>query len=269
MSAEEIEYPEDLDVRTALKDARGNAIHLDRETRVWLGKHPVECPVDEDWVVLKTAREVCLLVLAGQVTVISLEDDLLDPHYEERHELAIGRGSEVIAFVEARAGDRGEGFKKPSIQVRSGKIDDGVSGELVDVFGKPIPLQEPIKVYLDDVRDERQGWIYVRTSREASLLSILAEIEDLSLDNDLGRPKEGVAGIDPYMVFGEGQHVANYLVECFHDGTHILPSRSLMVHSDNPVARSSVERAFLSLQRFGLDLRHEREDGKPIFFFSE
>jgi hypothetical protein len=268
MSVEEIEYPEDLDVRTALKDARGNAIHLDRETRVWLGKHPLECPVDEDWVVLKTAREACMLVLAGQVTEISLEDDLLDPQLKEEHELAIGRGSEVVAFVEARAGDRGEGFTKPSIQIRSGEVDDGVSGELVDVFGKPILLDEPIKVYLDDVRDEREGWIYVRTSREASLLSILAEIEDLSLDNDLGMPKESPEGIAPY--FGEGQHVADYLVERFHDGTHILPNRSLRVHSDNPVARRSVERAILSLQRFGLDLRHERdEDMKPIFFFSE
>lgn len=269
MSIEEIEYDDDQ-ARSALKDARGNAIHLDREIRIWLGKYPSECPTDEDWVVLRTAREACLLSLAGQVTEISLEDDLSDPHFQEKHELAIGRGSEVLAFVEAQGSDRGSGSSAPSIQIRGDKADDdGVSGELVDVFGKPIALDQPIKVYLDDVRAKKDGWVYVRTSREASLLCILADVEDLSLDNDLGRQTEGVAGVDPYMVFGEGQHVADYLVECFHEEKHFLPSRSLSVHSDNPVASASVERAILSLKRFGLEFEHRRIDDKPVFFFSD
>jgi len=266
MNSEEIELPEGYE-RSALKDARGNIIHLDREIRIWLGKDPSECPVDQAWVALKTAREACLLLLAGQVSEISLEEDLTGPDLNPALPVQFGRGSEVIGFVEGRRSDGA--FDGLLITERSNETEAAGYGEILDVVGDPIPLDKPIKVWLDDEREAYEGWKHLRTAREASLLSLLADVEELSLDNDLGGPETQIPGLDVNLVYGRGEEVGEFLVEAFHQGRPSFPSKTLTVHSANNVAGENLQRAIQGLERYGLNLTLEAKGAKRYFHFDK
>jgi hypothetical protein len=43
-----------------------------------------------------------------------------------------------------------------------------------------------VKVWLDDEREAPEGWVHVRTPEEAIELLRAGEVEELSLDHDLG-----------------------------------------------------------------------------------
>ncbi len=86
-----------VNYRSALKDALGNRIPLEGELRVWLDDDLVTRRAPEGWVHLRTAREVCLILLSGRVVEISLDNDLDN---EPGSDAEFGTGYQVIDFLE-------------------------------------------------------------------------------------------------------------------------------------------------------------------------
>lgn len=74
-------------------DALGQRFSLDADLRVWLDDDLEDRRAPEGWVHLRTAREVCLLLLGGRVRELSLDNDL-DGDQE------FGQGFQVIDFLE-------------------------------------------------------------------------------------------------------------------------------------------------------------------------
>lgn len=82
-----------------------------------------------------------------------------------------------------------------------------------------------MNIYLDDVRETPEGFLRCFTVEECiSLLQTHAEINILSLDNDLG---DG---------FQEGYKVLDFLEEEIYFGRLRKPKK-IIVHSANPVAK--------------------------------
>lgn len=107
--------------RSELKDVCGDPIFLDRELRVFLDDRPDVRPAPEGWVYLRTAREVCFLILAANVVELSLDNDLggPDPSREDEEgkgeievasydgptpDVIYGRGLEVTKFLVEQQG---------------------------------------------------------------------------------------------------------------------------------------------------------------------
>ncbi len=107
------------DYRNPLKDALGRAIPLEGDLRVWLDDELVKREAPEGWIHLRTAREVCLILLTGRVVELSLDNDLGDSHsYDDDGQLIpddeklegrieFGVGYQVIDFLEHLHGTEG------------------------------------------------------------------------------------------------------------------------------------------------------------------
>jgi hypothetical protein len=89
----------------------------------------------------------------------------------------------------------------------------------------------PMKLWLDDVRPVPDGWTWAKHVEEAVSLMESADVEEASLDHDLG---EG---------FEEGHRLVLWMVE--HDS---WPSEALSVHSSNP---PGAERMCAIIERYG------------------
>ena len=61
-----------------------------------------------------------------------------------------------------------------------------------------------MKLWLDDVRTPPEGWVWAKTAQEAIDLLLTREIEEISLDHDLG---EGDVGYG-YQVASEIERLA-------------------------------------------------------------
>jgi hypothetical protein len=98
-----------------------------------------------------------------------------------------------------------------------------------------------VKVWLDDVRDPPDGWIHVRTPDDAIDLLGSGEVEEISLDHDLGltTPEAERTGYD----------VLLWLEAEVATGTWHFEVPKIQVHSANPVGRRRMEQAIASIQR--------------------
>jgi hypothetical protein len=74
-------------------DALGQRFNSDDKLRVWLDDDLVDRRAPDGWVHLRTAREVCLLLLTGNVCELSLDNDL-------HGDTEFGQGFQVIDFLE-------------------------------------------------------------------------------------------------------------------------------------------------------------------------
>lgn len=84
-----------------------------------------------------------------------------------------------------------------------------------------------MKVYLDDVRTEPQGWVRAYTAPQAITLLETGNVTEISLDHDLGDDPEA----------GEGYDVVLWLEKRAHfDPNFNMPK--VTVHSANPVAHA-------------------------------
>ena len=79
--------------RSAFNDALRRPIPLEGELRIWLDDDVVDRRAPEGWVHLRTVREVCLMLLAGRLVELSLDNDL-------EGDIVFGQGGEVIDFLE-------------------------------------------------------------------------------------------------------------------------------------------------------------------------
>ena len=99
-------------------------------------------------------------------------------------------------------------------------------------------LTEARKVYLDDERTPPNGWILVKTPKEAISLLKKGNIDVISLDHDLG-DDEGI---------GTGYDVLLYIEkQVFINKSFKLPK--IKIHTANPSARRKMELALKSIER--------------------
>ncbi|WP_137938115.1 cyclic-phosphate processing receiver domain-containing protein [Chitinivorax sp. B] len=93
-----------------------------------------------------------------------------------------------------------------------------------------------MKVFLDDERATPEGWVRVFWPDEAIALLQTGEVEEISLDHDLGDDTRGT-GYD--VVIWLENEVA----------MHGLKPPVIHVHSANPPARAQMEQGVLAIQR--------------------
>ena len=96
-----------------------------------------------------------------------------------------------------------------------------------------------MKVWLDDERKAPEGWVHVKTPLQAIELLKTGNVEEISLDNDLG--------MFNYQPPNEGYHVANYIEEAAITGT--LKPLKIRIHTQNPVARDKMKAAIRNAYR--------------------
>ncbi|MCP3921097.1 MAG: hypothetical protein GY714_00785 [Desulfobacterales bacterium] len=91
-----------------------------------------------------------------------------------------------------------------------------------------------MKVYLDDERDEPEGWIRVYWPEEAIELLKTGKVEEISLDHDLGDDKHGT-----------GYDVVLWIEEAVITKGFIPPK--MKVHSANSSARLKMEQGIKTI----------------------
>lgn len=98
-----------------------------------------------------------------------------------------------------------------------------------------------MRVWLDDVRPAPDGWLHVKTPEEAIELLRSGEVEEISLDHDLGlaTPESERTGYD----------VLVWLEDAVATGAWAHPVPVIRVHSANPVAWQRMEQAIQSIKR--------------------
>jgi Cyclic-phosphate processing Receiver domain len=97
-----------------------------------------------------------------------------------------------------------------------------------------------MRIWLDDVRDAPQGWIHITTPEEAIELLRSGEVEEISLDHDLGLATSEAERT--------GYDVLVWLEEAVAIGAwnHALPV--IRIHSANPVGQRRMEQAIESIR---------------------
>jgi Cyclic-phosphate processing Receiver domain len=98
-----------------------------------------------------------------------------------------------------------------------------------------------MRVWLDDLREAPDGWVHVKTPEEAIELLRSGDVDEISLDHDLGLATPEVERT--------GYDVLVWLEEAVARGTweHIVPV--IHVHSANPVGWRRMEQAIASIHR--------------------
>ena len=93
-----------------------------------------------------------------------------------------------------------------------------------------------MKVYLDDERPAPPGWRQVRWPKEAIELLKTGQVEELSLDHDLGNDDRGT-----------GYDVVTWIEEAVATAGFRAPR--MKVHSANPSARAKMEAGLRAIER--------------------
>jgi len=113
-----------------------------------------------------------------------------------------------------------------------------------------------IKVYLDDLRTPPDGWVLVKTAQEAIDLLITNDVEEISLDHDLGEEENGT-----------GYDVITWLEKEVYENNFIPPI--IHIHTANPVAREKMEAGTRNIVRFkkkyALFLEWGCKNNSPLF----
>ena len=92
-----------------------------------------------------------------------------------------------------------------------------------------------MKLYLDDERKAPYGWMRVENADAAIFMLENRDIEEISLDHDLGHPEAGT-GYDVLLWIEEQVFINNY-----------NPPK-IYVHTANPSARPKMEAAVRKIQ---------------------
>lgn len=93
-----------------------------------------------------------------------------------------------------------------------------------------------MKVYLDDERPTPEGWVGVRWPAEAIALLQTGQVDEISLDHDLGDDERGT-GYDVVLWIEEAVVVADF-----------SPPR-ILVHSANSSARQKMLAGIATIER--------------------
>jgi Cyclic-phosphate processing Receiver domain len=98
-----------------------------------------------------------------------------------------------------------------------------------------------VRVWLDDVRPAPKGWVHVKTPEKAIEFLRSGEVEEMSLDHDLGlaTPESERTGYD----------VLAWLEEAVATGAWKQHVPVIRIHSANPVGWRRMEQAIESILR--------------------
>lgn len=99
-------------------------------------------------------------------------------------------------------------------------------------------MNPEISLYFDDLRDCPKGFVAARSMEEAVYFLSRYSVSVLSLDHDMGSKPDGTLHPD-------GSELVRYM------GEHGLGSRSIYIHTDNPVGREAMHASLLSFKRRG------------------
>jgi hypothetical protein len=91
------------------------------------------------------------------------------------------------------------------------------------------------------VREAPDGWVHVKTPEEAIDLLGSGDVEEISLDHDLGLATSGSERT--------GYDVLTWLEQAVATGAWQHPVPMISVHSANPVGSLRMERAIASIWR--------------------
>jgi hypothetical protein len=95
-----------------------------------------------------------------------------------------------------------------------------------------------LRLWLDDIRPAPEGWLHVKTAREAIAELRKGQVTTISLDHDLGDD----------VVFGTGYDVAKFIEEAAYHNT--LPRLQWKVHSGNSVGARNMRLALVKADIF-------------------
>ena len=119
------------------------------------------------------------------------------------------------------------------------RLDEAARAEAV--------AEEPLKLWLDDLRPTPEGWVRAETAAEAIALLQLHRFDAISLDHDLGE--------DP--VAGNGYQALEWL-ERMVATSSFTPPAQIAVHSSNPPALTRMRAAIDAIQRIRTRRSEER-----------
>lgn len=145
---------------------------------------------------------------------------------------------------------------------RSTNTDD--TGSVIDdALGRPIDLEQELRVHLDDDIEDRQapeGWIHLCTVREVEFALVCGNVVELSLDSDLNGDR----------VYGQGYQVIDFLEEREAAGGRSLwPRDGITIHTANPSSRDKMRQAIETIPRRHPHLKvtedRERPASQPHF----
>jgi hypothetical protein len=94
-----------------------------------------------------------------------------------------------------------------------------------------------MKIYLDDIRAEPEGWIRVKTAQEAIGLLKSNNVSEISLDHDLGDDINGT-GYDVILWIEQEVYMKNYIPPV------------IKVHSANVPAGDKMEAGIKNILKF-------------------
>lgn len=104
-----------------------------------------------------------------------------------------------------------------------------------------------MNLYLDDIRPCPEGWTLARTVEEAKDIMMLLEVENASLDHDMGECEECAKSF-PHrgypLVTSTCRHLqTGYDFVLWMAENEIWPKNKPTVHSMNPVGRQAMQQA--------------------------
>jgi len=94
-----------------------------------------------------------------------------------------------------------------------------------------------MKIYLDDIRTEPEGWVHAKTAVEAIELLRSNKVSEISLNHDLGEAENGT-----------GYDVILWIEQEVYQNNYIPPK--IIVHSANVPAREKMEAGIKNILRF-------------------
>ena len=107
-----------------------------------------------------------------------------------------------------------------------------------------------MRVFLDDLRTTPEGWVRAYWPEEVIELILFDEVEEISLDHDLGDDEHGT-----------GYDVITWLEEAIHTGgLQYFKVPKIYVHSANSSARDKMLAGIDSIERT-LEVLREKENG--------
>lgn len=129
-----------------------------------------------------------------------------------------------------------------------------------DFVGRPIPPEGDLRVWLDDDpvdREAPEGWVHVRSAREACFLLLSGRVVELSLDNDLNNNENENE-------FGSGFQAIDFLEEQhFVCGNPLWPRDGIAFHTANASAEKRMVRSVEAVGgREGVSYEVVRLDGQ-------
>jgi len=145
-----------------------------------------------------------------------------------------------------------------------------------DFVGRPIPPEGELRVWLDDDpvdREAPEGWVHVRSAREACFALLSGRVVELSLDNDLNNscchPDDSEEEIEKKTrqadenLFGSGFQVLDFLEEQhFACGNPLWPRDGIAFHTANVSAERRMIRSIEAVaNREGITYELIRREG--------